>query len=242
MPRPDQNGKAPALLAVEGLRSGYAGRDVVFGADLEVGEGEIVTLLGHNGAGKTTTLRAIFGLQRVSAGRVLYADHDLTNSRASRSIRAGISFVPAERFVFSDLTVFENLELGALTAADQFEQRIERALALFPVLADRRKQLAGTMSGGQQRMLSLGMALMTAPRLMLLDEPSLGLSPKLAEEVMDTLRSLVVKDGVSVLLVEQNIAQALRHADRAYVMRSGKIILESSAETLRQKGSWWDLF
>jgi branched-chain amino acid transport system ATP-binding protein len=230
------------LLEVSELRAGYAGRDVVYGVDFKVGTGEIVTLLGHNGAGKTTTLRSIFGLQRPSGGSVRYAGRELTGSRASRSIRAGISFVPAERFVFADLSVVENLELGALTAAEHYEERVEKVFTLFPVLAERTKQLAGTMSGGQQRMLSLGMALMTAPRLMLLDEPSLGLSPKLAEEVMDTMRNLVAGDGVSVLLVEQNVDQALRHADRAYVMRSGRIIADASAEDLRAKETWWDLF
>jgi len=230
------------LLRVEGLRAGYAGRDVVYGIDLAVGAGEIVTLLGHNGAGKTTTLRSIFGLQRPSGGSVTYEGQELGGSRASRSIRAGISFVPAERFVFADLTVLENLELGALTAASHFEERVEKVFGLFPDLSGRTGQAAGTMSGGQQRMLSLGMALMTAPRLMLLDEPSLGLSPRLAEQVMDTMRGLVDDEGVSVLLVEQNIAQALRHADRAYVMRSGQIIAEFTAEELEQRGNWWDLF
>jgi branched-chain amino acid transport system ATP-binding protein len=145
--------------------------------------------------------------------------------------------------VFADLTVFANLELGALrTPSEQFKGRLERVHDLFPILSERAEQLAGTMSGGQQRMLSVGMALMTKPRLMLFDEPSLGLSPKLANQVMDTLRDLTQNEGVSVLLVEQNIAQALRHADRAYVMRSGKIIFQAEADELRRRGNWWDLF
>jgi branched-chain amino acid transport system ATP-binding protein len=234
---------AEALLTVEGLRAGHAGRDVLFGVDLEVHAGEMVTLLGHNGAGKTTTLQAAYGLLRRSAGRVRVGDVALSGRSARESIAAGVSFTPAERFVFADLTVRENLELAALTVpAAEAEERIGRAHALFPVLAEREGQVAGTLSGGQQRMLSVGMALMTRPRVMLLDEPSLGLSPLLADQVMDTLRELVDRDGVAVLLVEQNVAQALRHADRAYVMRSGAIIHQAPAEELRARGSWWDLF
>ena len=231
------------LLVVEQLRAGYGGRDVLYGVDLAVGEGELVTLLGHNGAGKTTTLRTIFGLQGATAGRVRCADTDMTSTNPLASIRNGLSYTPAERFVFADLTVSENLELGGLTVtASDHGDRLEQIYGLFPILEERRDQLAGTMSGGQQRMLSIGIALMTQPRLMLLDEPSLGLSPKLADQLMDTLRALVDDHGVSVLLVEQNIAQALRHADRAYVIRSGQIILETAAEELRARGSWWDLF
>lgn len=232
-----------SLLKVEGLRAGYLGRDVLFGVDLEVGHGEMITLLGHNGAGKTTTLRAIFGSQRPTAGRIICNGSDVTGGSPIESLRRGISYTPAEHFVFADLTVFANLELGALrTPSEQFKGRLERVHDLFPILSERAEQLAGTMSGGQQRMLSVGMALMTKPRLMLFDEPSLGLSPKLANQVMDTLRDLTQNEGVSVLLVEQNIAQALRHADRAYVMRSGKIIFQAEADELRRRGNWWDLF
>ncbi|MEA2277318.1 MAG: hypothetical protein QOI62_2441 [Solirubrobacteraceae bacterium] len=243
LPSSDNVVTARDTLVVEGLRAGYDGRDVLFGVDLEVRPGEMVTLLGHNGAGKTTTLRSVFGLQRPTGGSVRWRGEALTGHGPSQSIRSGISFVPAERFVFTDLTVLENLELGGLTApAEVAERRLERAFELFPILRDRSDQLAGTMSGGQQRMLSVGMALMTEPRLMLLDEPSLGLSPKLADQVMDTLRDLVRDEQMSVLLVEQNIVQALRHADRAYVMRSGAIILASDADELRARGGWWDLF
>ena len=234
---------ADALLTVRGLRAGYGAREVVYGVDLDVRFGEMVTLLGHNGAGKTTTLRSIFGLQRPTAGTIVCADGDLTDCTPLDSISAGVSFTPADRFVFGDLAVHENLALGALRVPGaEVGPRLQRVFALFPILKERSAQLAGTMSGGQQRMLSLGMALMTKPRLMILDEPSLGLSPLLADQVMDTLRRLVDEDGVSVLLVEQNIAQALRHSDRAYVMRAGEIILATSAADLRARGSWWDLF
>lgn len=234
---------ATPLLVVDGLRAGYGGREVLYGVDFEVRRGEMVTLLGHNGAGKTTTLRAIFGHKRPTGGRVAYDGAEMTGQAPVKSLTLGISYTPAEHFVFADLTVYENLELGGLRApSSEFEGRLDRVHELFPILKERSTQPAGTMSGGEQRMLSIAMALMTKPRLMLLDEPSLGLSPKLANQVMDTLRDLVRGEQISVLLVEQNIAQALRHADRAYVMRSGEIILESPAEALRARGSWWDLF
>lgn len=245
-PLTDDSAVPPAiaeLLTVRGLRAGYAGREVVFGVDLDVGVGEIVTLLGHNGAGKTTTLRAIFGVQHPTGGKITCAGRDMTGRAPRESIATGMSFTSAERAVFADLTVSENLEVGALHVPnDEFDARLERVTSLFPILEERPTQLAGTLSGGQQRMLSLGMALMTRPRLMLLDEPSLGLSPALAEQLMDMMRQLVDEEGLSVLLVEQNIAQALRHANRAYVMRSGEVIMSTSAEELRERGSWWDLF
>lgn len=232
-----------ALLRVEGLRAGYRGRDVLFGVDLAVAPGEIVTLLGHNGAGKTTTLRTIFGLMRPSAGRVVCAEIELTGQPPLTSITAGMSFTPSEKFIFSELSVSDNLDLGAmLVPARERAARIKEICERFPILRDRRNQVAGTMSGGEQRMLSLGIALLTRPGLMLLDEPSLGLAPNLADRVMDLLRDLARDTGIAILLVEQNIAQALRHADRAYVMRSGEIILETSAAELRARGSWWDLF
>lgn len=232
-----------ALLHVEGLRAGYRGRDVVFGVDLAVKPGEIVTLLGHNGAGKTTTLRSIFGLIRPSAGRVRCGEHDLTGRPPLNSIAAGLSFTPSEKFIFAELSVSDNLDLGAmLVPARERRARIGEICERFPILGDRRNQLAGTMSGGEQRMLSLGIALLTRPKLMLLDEPSLGLAPNLADRVMDLLRDLAHDAGIAILLVEQNIAQALHHADRAYVMRSGEIILETSSADLRARGSWWDLF
>ena len=249
MPLTEQHGAgtvrdpADALLRVEALKAGYRGRDVLFGVDLAVSPGEIVTLLGHNGAGKTTTLRTIFGLMPPSAGRVVCGDVELTGRSPLTSITAGMSFTPSEKFIFSDLSVSDNLDLGAmLVPANLRASRISEIYERFPILHDRRDQLAGTMSGGEQRMLSLGIALVTRPRVMLLDEPSLGLAPNLADRVMDLLRELASDTGIAILLVEQNIAQALRHADRAYVMRSGQIILETSAAELRARGSWWDLF
>jgi branched-chain amino acid transport system ATP-binding protein len=152
-------------------------------------------------------------------------------------------FVPAERFVFADLSVADNLRLGALTATDeQIAERRERVGSLFPILLEREDQLAGTMSGGQQRILSIGMALMAEPRLILLDEPSLGLAPAVLQQITEVLRRLVEEDGVSILLLEQNVNTALAVADRVYVMRSGRIILEESSEQMRARDHWWDLF
>jgi branched-chain amino acid transport system ATP-binding protein len=229
---------------VTGLRAGYAGRPVVYGVDLEVWPGEIVAVLGHNGAGKTTTLNAIFGFIEPMAGIVSLQGSDVTTLPAVEHARRGMTFVPAERFVFQDLSVRENLLLAAMQESSA-EQRVAhqmRADALFPVLAERRAQRAGTMSGGEQRMLSIGMALMAGPRLMLLDEPSLGLSPLFVETIMDAIRTVADELGVGVVMLEQNVAQALRIADRVYVMRSGETIAHETAAELRTREHLWDLF
>jgi branched-chain amino acid transport system ATP-binding protein len=234
---------APPLLELRGVSGGYLGRDVVRDVSLVVRPGEVVTLLGHNGAGKTTTLLAALGVVRPSGGQVLLDGEDITGLRPTRTVRRGLSFTPAEHFVFDVLTTQQNLEIaGRRSDPRDRDARMARALELFPVLGERLDQVAGTMSGGQQRMLSVAMAMLTGPRVMLLDEPSLGLAPKLAETMMDTLRRLIDEDGLSILLVEQNVGQALRHADRAYVLRSGAIIHAGPAEELRERGSWWDLF
>jgi branched-chain amino acid transport system ATP-binding protein len=212
--------------------------------DLSVSAGEIVAVLGHNGAGKTTTLNAIFGFIEPMAGIVSLQGSDVTTLPAVEHARRGMTFVPAERFVFQDLSVRENLLLAAMQESSA-EQRVAhqmRADALFPVLAERRAQRAGTMSGGEQRMLSIGMALMAGPRLMLLDEPSLGLSPLFVETIMDAIRTVADELGVGVVMLEQNVAQALRIADRVYVMRSGETIAHETAAELRTREHLWDLF
>lgn len=233
-----------ALLRVTGLAAGYGRKQVVFDVDLTVGRGEIVTVLGHNGAGKTTTLKTIFGMLSPFGGQVSYDGEDVSRSGCRQNVRRGMSLIPAERFVFGDLTVADNLRLGALhersgTAGDT---RRARVYEMFPILAQRTRQLAGTMSGGEQRMLSIGVAMMSGPRLLLLDEPSLGLAPALVHQLFDTIRRLADEEGLAVLLLEQNVGQALRIADRAYVMRSGQIILEDSARGLSDRESYWDLF
>jgi branched-chain amino acid transport system ATP-binding protein len=232
------------LLEVTALRAGYGGRPVVYGVDLTVSPGEIVAVLGHNGAGKTTTLNAIFGFIEPMSGSVAFQGSDVTRLPAVEHARRGMTFVPAERFVFHELSVRDNLLLSGMQEAS-VERRAEherRVDALFPVLGQRRTQRAGTMSGGEQRMLSIGMALMAGPRLMLLDEPSLGLSPRYVETIMDAIRTVADELQVGVLMLEQNVAQALRVADRAYVIRSGETIAHETAAELRTREHLWDLF
>jgi branched-chain amino acid transport system ATP-binding protein len=232
------------LLEVRGLSAGYGPRQVVFDVDFSVGKGEIVTILGHNGAGKTTTLKSVFGLIRPLSGSVLYRGREIVGRAPVENVREGIAFTPPERYVFPDLSVLNNLKLGGFTekSEERRRERLERIYEMFPILKERAKQLAGTMSGGQQRMVGLGIALMGGPELMLLDEPSLGLAPSLVEQLMDTVRKLADEHGISVVVVEQNVAVALEHADRAYIMRSGRMILEEPADTMRGRGHWWDLF
>ncbi|MBI2766875.1 MAG: ABC transporter ATP-binding protein [Chloroflexi bacterium] len=229
---------------VQGLSAGYNKRPVVFDASLRVGEGEIVTLVGHNGAGKSTTLRTICGLNRPFGGTVSYRGSDVSHVRCAQKVKLGISFIPSERFTFSQLSVQDNLRLGGLPVKDAAlrSETIARVFEMFPVLRTRTRQVAGTMSGGEQRMLSLGISLMSRPQLLLLDEPSLGLAPAVVQRIMELIKELAERDGLSVLLVEQNVAQALRIANRVYVMRAGRVILEETAERMRQRDHLWDLF
>ncbi len=235
---------AVPLLQANGISAGYNRRQVLYDVSVTVAPGEIVTVLGHNGAGKTTLLKTIVGFVPVTAGVVRFAGEDRSGEDYTARVRDGISFTPAEAPVFRDLPVRDNLELGGFIVPDRAEraERIERVMTIFPILRERAAQLAGMMSGGQQRMLSLGMAMMAKPRLMLLDEPSLGLSPAVVQTIFSTIRQLAVEDGLSVLVVEQNVRAALRIADRAYFMRAGKIILEEDSATALARGNWWDLF
>lgn len=232
------------LLDVEALRAGHGRRQVVFDVDLRVAEGEIVAIFGHNGAGKTTTLSSIFGTVKPMDGSIRFGGKDVAGAAAAANVGRGLTLIPAENFVFADLSVIDNLRLGAQLerSGDVIARRLDRVHDVFPVLAERADQLAGTMSGGQQRMLSIGIALMSGPRLLLLDEPSLGLSPSLVQQVMEVIGRLSRDEGLSVLLVEQNVVQTLPVVDRAYFMRSGRIILEESSEALRTRDSFWDLF
>jgi branched-chain amino acid transport system ATP-binding protein len=235
---------AQTLLRAESLRAGYGSRPVVFDVDLEVGDGEVVVLLGPNGAGKTTTLKAIFGLLRPFGGTVTFDSEDVTRLPGWKKVRRRIAFIPSERFVFGALAVSENLDLGALSerSHEARAQRRDDVQKLFPILRERLGQRAGTMSGGEQRMLSLAMSLMSSPRLLLLDEPSLGLAPAVVQRIMETIKQLVDTTGISVLMIEQNVGQALRVADRVYVMRSGRIIHQESAAQMQARDQWWDLF
>jgi branched-chain amino acid transport system ATP-binding protein len=233
----------PVLEALA-LKAGYQHRQVLYDVNLSVGAGEIVALLGHNGAGKTTLLKTIIGFIPLFGGRIWFNGKDRTADSYTAKVRAGMSYTSAEAPVFRDLTVRDNLELGGFTVADAQERsrRMRQVFALFQILEERQGQLGGTLSGGQQRMLSLGMAIMAKPKLMLLDEPSLGLSPAIVQSIFQQIRQFAAEDGTSVLLIEQNVRAALRIADRAYFMRSGEIILEQDSETALARGSWWDLF
>jgi branched-chain amino acid transport system ATP-binding protein len=232
------------VLQVEGLHGGYGRKQVVFDVSLHVGAGEVVTLLGHNGSGKTTTIRTVLGLNQAHSGRIRYQGRDVTRAGFRANVKAGMAMIPSERFVFPDLTVLDNLLLGGANEPDASRRRdrMEQVHALFPILAERAQQNAGTLSGGQQRMLSLGLLLMASPRLLMLDEPSLGLAPAVVQQIFDRVRELADTEGLAVLLLEQNVGQALRITDRAYVMRSGRVILEETAEQMRARPSYWDLF
>ncbi|MFC4055928.1 ABC transporter ATP-binding protein [Actinomadura syzygii] len=232
------------LLDVNDLVAGYGRKEVLHGVALRVDAGEIVTLMGHNGAGKTTTIRSVLGAVRPRSGTVRIAGHETTRRPVRRAVAAGAAMIPSERFVFPDLSVHDNLLLGAANApsGSNTAERLAVVKELFPILDEREKQPAGSMSGGQQRMVSLGMALMARPRLLLLDEPSLGLAPSVVEAIFGRLRSLADDEQIGILLLEQNVKQALQVTDRAYVMRSGQIILEETAEQMKQRTDFWDLF
>jgi len=228
------------LLTLEGLRAGYGAVEVLRGVDLHIAPGELVALLGSNGAGKTTLNSVVSGLVPTWAGRVLFDGQDLTGAHYRRVVQAGLIQVPEGRKVFPNLSVLENLELGAFTRARaRRAENLVRVFDTFPRLHERQAQLAGTMSGGEQQMLAIGRGLMAEPKLLILDEPSLGLSPLLVEE-MFALISQLCAGGLAVLLVEQNVGQSLEIANRAYVMENGSIRFSGTSaellasDTLRQ--------
>jgi branched-chain amino acid transport system ATP-binding protein len=224
---------APAsLLEVSGLEVRYGGIRAVRGVDLTVAEGELVCLIGANGAGKSSTLRAISGLAHTAAGTVRYAGRDLAGARAFERARAGLVMVPEGRGVFPQLTVDENLDMGAYARSDrEIEADRERVFGLFPRLRERRGQTGGTLSGGEQQMLAIGRALMSRPKLLLLDEPSMGLAPIVVQLIFEVIHEINA-GGVTCLLVEQNARAALALARRAYVMESGQIALAGPAAEL----------
>ncbi|RZU46807.1 amino acid/amide ABC transporter ATP-binding protein 2 (HAAT family) [Fluviicoccus keumensis] len=218
------------LLKISGLQVAYGGIQAVKGIDLEVHPGELVCLIGANGAGKTTTLHCLGGLLKPSGGSIHYQGKDMLAVQAHDRVRLGLSLVPEGRGVFSRLTVAENLQMGAYARKLQ-PGELEKAFERFPRLHERRDQLAGTLSGGEQQMLAIVRALLSKPKLLLLDEPSMGLAPLMVEKIFATIAE-VTADGVAVLLVEQNARAALKLAQRAYVMESGRITLEGPAAEL----------
>ncbi|MEI6428280.1 MAG: ABC transporter ATP-binding protein [Pseudanabaena sp. ELA607] len=221
------------MLEINNLRVSYGGVEALRGINLQIREGEVVTLIGANGAGKTTTLRTISRLVPAKEGQIFYQGKDITGLRPDQLVQLGIAHSPEGRRVLSKQTVLDNLELGAYVRRDKWGIRadIEKQFMIFPRLAERRHQLAGTLSGGEQQMLAIARAVMSRPKLLLLDEPSLGLAPQIVLEifgVIDTLRQA----GVTILLVEQNATKALKHADRGYVMESGEITITGPASEL----------
>jgi branched-chain amino acid transport system ATP-binding protein len=221
------------MLKLDGVHAGYGAIEVLKGVSLHVEEGEIVTLIGANGAGKTTTLMTICGVLRPRAGKVEFRGQDLGPLPAHAIVRLGIAQSPEGRKIFPRLSVLENLEMGAFTRNDPSEVKrdIERMFQRFPILAERRAQAGGTLSGGEQQMLAVARALMARPKLLLLDEPSLGLAPLIVKKIFDVISELN-QQGVTVLLVEQNARAALKLAHRGYVLETGEITIQNSAEAL----------
>nr|WP_216669384.1 ABC transporter ATP-binding protein [Corallococcus exiguus] len=221
------------LLSVEGIQVRYGAIQALRGVSLTVGKGEMVALIGANGAGKTSTLRAVSGMLKPTAGRITLAGQDITGLKAHQLVPRGMAHAPEGRGIFPNLTVFENLELGAYLRKDtaQVRQDMDKGFSLFPVLRERQKQLAGTLSGGEQQMLAIARALLSKPQLLLLDEPSLGLAPQVTETIFRTLRE-VNATGVSVLLVEQNAHLALNAAHYGYVLETGEVVMAGPGKAL----------
>ena len=222
-----------SLLKVENLSISYGAIEAVKDISFEVNEGEVVTLIGANGAGKTSTLRAISGLEKVSSGKIIYNDQEIQKFPARKIVAEGLSQVPEGRHVFPGMTVLENLEMGAFLSTDKDKNllNLKKVFSRFPRLEERKNQDAATLSGGEQQMLAMGRALMSMPKLLLLDEPSMGLAPIFIQEIFDIIQE-IQKQGTTVLLVEQNANKALAISDRAYVLETGKIVLSGTGKEL----------
>lgn len=228
-------GGSDKLLRVEGIHSFYGNIEALKGISFYIREGEIITLIGSNGAGKTTTLNTISGLVRPKEGEIIFMEERISQYRPHEIVKKGISLVPEGRKIFSRLTVLENLEMGAFTRKSKadIKRDMEEVFNLFPRLKERKSQIAGTLSGGEQQMLAIGRAMMTRPKLLLLDEPSMGLAPVLVETIFDTIGDINER-GTTVMLVEQNAWMAFKIANRGYVIQSGSIIMEDKIENLRE--------
>ena len=226
------SGNGTPILALEGINTYYGQIHILQDENIVVGEGELVCLLGGNASGKSTTLKTILGLVRPRTGRVLLAGEDVTNMPTAHRIKRGLAIVPENRRLFGPMTVFENLQMGAyLRPKADLKEEFERVYELFPLLYDRRTQLAGTMSGGEQQMVAMGRALMSQPKLLLMDEPSMGLAPVLVERSFEIIKQ-VNEAGVAMLVVEQNANVSLSIADRGYVLSTGRVVLEGKAADL----------
>ena len=219
------------MLKVEDIQVYYGAIHAIKGVSFHVDPGEIVALIGANGAGKSTILKTVSGLMHPKAGKITFLDQDITHTEGHKLVRNGLAHVPEGRRIFLEMTVQDNLEMGAFTQKNVDPAELEKVFTLFPRLAERRKQIAGTLSGGEQQMLAMSRALMSKPKLMMLDEPSMGLAPILVDQIFSIIKDLH-KAGTTILLVEQNANRALEIADRAYVLETGKITLEGTGKEL----------
>jgi len=222
------------MLAIQNLKSGYNGMEILHGIDFELKPAEIVAIIGPNGAGKSTLLKSIFNLAKIYSGSIIFEKKELTSLPAYQLISLGISYVPQGRQIFSALTVKENLEMGAFTIKENIEDRISKIYNLFPFLKERENELALNLSGGEQQILAIGRALIQNPKILLLDEPSLGLAPKIMKEVFEKIIA-INKEGIGIIIVEQNAKQAVNIAHRTYVLEDGKIALTGGKEILEDQ-------
>ncbi|CAB3756988.1 ABC transporter ATP-binding protein [Burkholderia sp. MSh2] len=224
---------AAAMLKIKGLQVNYGGIQAVKGVDMEVRQGELVTLIGANGAGKTTTMKAITGLKAYSAGDIEYDGKSIKGVPSHELLKRGLAMVPEGRGIFARMSIIENMQMGAYLRNDndQIKKDVDRMFGFFPRLKERATQLAGTLSGGEQQMLAMSRAILSKPKLLLLDEPSMGLSPIMVEKIFEVVRE-ISKEGITVLLVEQNARLALQAADRGYVMDSGTVTMEGDAKQM----------
>jgi len=221
------------MLAVQGVSTSYGHIQALHGVDVEIRKGEIVTLIGANGAGKTTLLMTICGKPRATAGRIVFEDRDISGLATFEIVRLGIAQAPEGRRIFPRMSVLEHLQMGAIVADPaHFEEDCQRIFKLFPILEQRKLQRAGTLSGGEQQMLSIGRALMSRPKLLLLDEPSLGLAPMIVKQIFKVIRDINEQEGMTIFLVEQNAFHALRLAHRGYVLANGRVVLQGSGQEL----------
>jgi len=232
-----------ALLEIDNIKVRYSGLAVLQGVSVQVGEGETVGIVGSNGAGKSTLLRAVMGTQRVFEGAIRFRGEPIHQLRTETIVRKGIVYVPEEKMLFSPMTVEENLLMGGYSLGEdtRVQENLEAMYELFPRLRERRQQAASTLSGGEQQMLAIGRGLMSEPKLLMLDEPSLGLAPKLVDEVLETVARLKQR-GITIVLVEQNVREALDLADRAYVLQTGRIVAEGTGTELQQSDRFRSAF